>query len=295
MKSLGLFLMGEKGFSVLKGIEREKPYFLDLISFVVGAKNTAIENDYYVEIKKFCRREDINFFNRKRVNYLSLEADYAFVISWRWLIHKVPFELIILHDSILPKYRGFNPLVTALIEGDKEIGVTAISVEEDFDSGRIYGQKKITIKYPIKINDAIKVMSKLYTILALKLINDLVSNDLTSHPQDEENVSYSLWRNEEDYKVDWTQKSDRIERFVNAVGYPYKGAHTTYNNTEIRLIDVTSIPDLKIVNRKAGKILRIEKNVPCVVCGRGMLRIDRAITEDRGKEVQFDKLRIRLK
>lgn len=294
MRSIGFFLMGKKGISVLKGIENEKPEFLDLISFVVGAKDTAVENDYYDEIEQFCKNNAIKFYDRNNVNHTDLRAVCAFVISWRWLIQDVPFDLIILHDSLLPKYRGFNPLVTALVEGDKMIGVSAISAEKEFDSGHIYGQEAINIEYPIKIKDAINKISQLYVSLSIELIYAIINDQLTSYPQDEAKVSYSLWRNEDDYIVDWSQDSNRIERFVDAVGFPYKGALTNYNNVAIRLINVSSTPDLRISNRKAGKILKIENNVPFVVCGRGMLKIDKAVTDDNGEEVKFNKLRVRL-
>lgn len=295
MKTIGFFLMGEKGLSVLRGLELMDKEYLGRISFVVSAKDNSIKNDYYYEIEKFCKERGINFSSRKKTNNIELEADYGLAISWRWLIHDVPFELIILHDSLLPKYRGFNPLVTALIEGDEEVGVTAINAKEEFDSGKIYGQEKVKVEYPIKINEAIRKVSQLYVSLTNNLIQDIQNDDLSGYTQDESKVSYSLWRNEDDYRIDWSQKSDRIERFVNAVGYPYKGALTTYKSIDLRILDVTTQPEIHIVNRKAGKILKIEDNVPYIVCGRGIVKIDKAVTDKGNKEVDFNKLRVRLK
>ena len=63
--------------------------------------------------------------------------------------------LIVIHDSILPTYRGYLPLVSQLIDGQKEIGVTAILANENFDEGDIVHISKTKINYPITINDAI--------------------------------------------------------------------------------------------------------------------------------------------
>jgi methionyl-tRNA formyltransferase len=57
--------------------------------------------------------------------------------------------LVVFHDSILPQYRGFNPLVSALINGDSRVGVTAMGTDE-FDKGDIIGQRTIAINIPSK-------------------------------------------------------------------------------------------------------------------------------------------------
>jgi len=295
MNSIGFFLMGKKGLSVLNGIIKGNPEYLETINFIVCAKDKSIENDYYNEIKDYSKRYGIKFFNRKEVTVSTLESNYSFAIGWRWLIRDISSNLIVLHDSLLPKYRGFNPLVTALIEGDKKIGVTAIEANEEFDSGDIYDQRVIEIDYPIRIKEAIDLISDLYIDITLNLIKKIREKNLRSFKQDESKVSYSIWRNEEDYRVEWDQSSDRIERFVNAVGFPYKGAVTSYNGKRIRLVEVKSEDDLPIINRKPGKILKIKGNYPFVVCEKGLIKIIEARLEKDGSIFKFDRLRVRLK
>src|SRR5699024_3325504 len=203
MNSIGFFLMGKKGLSVLNGIIKGNPEYLETINFIVCAKDKSIENDYYNEIKDYSKRYGIKFFNRKEVTVSTLESNYSFAIGWRWLIRDISSNLIVLHDSLLPKYRGFNPLVTALIEGDKKIGVTAIEANEEFDSGDIYDQRVIEIDYPIRIKEAIDLISDLYIDITLNLIKKIREKNLRSFKQDESKVSYSIWRNEEDYRVEW--------------------------------------------------------------------------------------------
>ena len=88
-------------------------------------------------------------------------VDYQLAIGWRWLISGTE-NLIVLHDSLLPKYRGFAPLVNSLINGEQEIGVTAIWAGPEFDAGEIIFQEKAGICYPIKIQEAIEIVSGLY-------------------------------------------------------------------------------------------------------------------------------------
>src|SRR5699024_5644867 len=131
--------------------------------------------------------------------------------------------------------------------------------------------------------------------ITLNLIKKNREKKLRSFKQDESKVSYSIWRNEEDYRVEWDQSSDRIERFVNAVGFPYKGAVTSYNGKRIRLVEVKSEDDLPIINRKPGKILKIKGNYPFVVCEKGLIKIIEARLEKDGSIFKFDRLRVRLK
>jgi methionyl-tRNA formyltransferase len=181
-----------------------------------------------------------------------------------------------------------------LIEGDDEIGVTALLANEKMDSGNIIGQESIKIKYPIKIEKAIDLVSELYCQLSYKTIVKYINNELSEIVQNEKEATYSLWRNNEDYKVDWQESSMRILRFVDAVGFPYNYASTVYNEQDISILEVSVQQDIKIVNRVPGKIFEIIDNKPLVVCGKGVIKIEKAVYRNTENEVKFNLLRIKL-
>jgi len=89
----------------------------------------------------------------------------------------------------------------------------------------------------------------------LKVFNEykLKGEILSSYKQNEEDVTYSLWRDEQDYIIDWSKSAEFIHRFINAVGYPYKGASTLMDGKKIRIIDTEPLPDIEIENRSFGK------------------------------------------
>jgi len=290
---IGLFLMGLKGLRVLQSIENV-PKIRDMVAFVVSNDDKTVLNDYSEEILIVSEKFGIPFFWRKNFNN-SIKADYYFAVSWKWLIKEEANRLIVFHDSLLPMYRGFNPLVTALIIGDNEIGVTAIKANAEFDKGNIVGQEKIKISYPIKIKDAIEGVSKLYEILFLKTVTKLLENELVEIVQNESKATYSLWRDEEDYNIQWDDTSENINRFVDSVGYPYNGAKTTYDGRIIRISDVKPLDDIIIANRTPGKIIYFIGNKPVVVCGKGLLLLEKSYEDNQKKEVVFNRLRIRLK
>jgi len=275
MSKITLFAMTEKGYTVVKVLLSHYP---ELIAAIVAAKDKNIENDYFEEIKCISLKNNIPFYNRR--NFSNLCTPFAIAISWRWLIKSDSTKVIVFHDSILPKYRGFNPLVTALINGDDEIGVTALYAAEEYDKGDIIACSKSSIAYPIKIKAAINIILNNYRELAIKIAESIKTGKvLDANVQNESFASYSLWRDNEDYFIDWTQSADYIDRFVDALGSPYKGATTFLGNSLVRVLDTEVVKDVNIVNRTPGKVIFLQGINPVIVCGQGLLKINELVDE----------------
>lgn len=293
MNSIAIFLMGKKGLMCLETILNTTDIEL---KFVVYATDKNVEKDYADEIVTLCKKHNISNYNRNTFDETLLNSiSYSISVSWRWLITTNIERLIVFHDSILPKYRGFNPLVTALIKGDQEIGVTAIFANKNFDKGDIIGVEKVIITYPIKISQAIDLISICYQDLLKRIIQKIATNSLEAIPQDESLASFSLWRDEEDYYIDWSLDASTLERTINALGFPYGGAKTKMENNIIVLDEIKALPDVEIENRTPGKILFLENNQPIVVCGKGLLKIEKTYYLNDRNNVVFNKFRTRLK
>ena len=292
MNSFVLFLMGKKGLSCLEAVLSIPENNLKKVVF---ATDKSVENDYSSDIISLCNKHTISCNNKNDFDFNELkEVDYCIAISWRWLITDDSNKLIVLHDSILPKYRGFNPLVSALINGENEIGVTAIFANKEFDRGDIIDCKKTNINYPIKIEEAINKISLCYQELLIEVIKKIKSQNLQAIPQNEEEASYSLWRDEEDYFIDWNLDSNTIERTINALGFPYTGAKTTMDNQTIILSEAEAVTDISIENRTPGKVIFMEEGNPIIVCGKGLLKI-KEIKSLESKIIQLSKFRTRFK
>jgi len=121
------------------------------------------------------------------------------------------------------------------------------------------------------------------------------TGSVSATPQDHSRATYSLWRDEEDYDVDWSATAERLERFVNAVGFPYKGAATSVQGERFRIWDVETSRDVPIENRSPGKVLFVEDGCPVVVCGTGLLKIKRMTNEAGDSALPLKAFRVRLK
>ncbi len=288
---LKLYLMGLKGLRVLENIVSE--FGSEVIAAVVCSRDTSIQKDYYDEMSELCNKHGILFYNRKEEQ--AVNCDYSVAIGWRWLIADYQ-RLIVFHDSILPAYRGFNPLVTALIKGDDKIGVTALWANAAYDAGDIIFQAAREISYPIKIADAIELVTTCYVELALRVCEHIKSGQvLPANPQDHSAASYSIWRDNEDYRINWDDSADNICRFIDAVGFPYNGAVSFVGDEEVKILDAMVVEDFPIVNRTAGKVFQLgEDNSVDVICGKGMLRLT-TIKDKSGNDFKLKSLRTRFK
>jgi methionyl-tRNA formyltransferase len=290
---IALFVAGSKGANFLRNFAAKKA-----VALVVSYESKGLRHDARAEIETICRTEGYRLVERKAVS----SADYASVdlvllAGWQWLTDEIDQRFVVFHDSLLPKLRGFNPTVTALIAGTTEIGVTAFSpVEGDAalpDSGPIFGQERIPVRYPLTVRAAYEQLGVAYGRLAERLIQAASLGPLTFTPQNAKDATYSLWRDEDDYQIDWASSAAQIRRFVDAVGWPYMGAKSTLKGRAIRIDRVETCHDLTFANRSPGKIWSVAGGIPEVVCGSGMLRIMEARESD-GNPVKFKSLRGRF-
>lgn len=244
--------------------------------YIMVRKNSELGN-HYNWIKTTAKENNIKIYLEDE----PVEEEKGipvFYIGWQRIINNITGNEFIIHDSYLPLLSGFCPTVQALINGDKVLSSTMFLPTAKMDSGPIVNKTGIMIEYPIKIFDAIKLVAQ----NNLNLIKDYFYYRARKNIKINENDrTYSCWRDQLDYNIDWTQPADKIQRFIHAVGYPYEGAKTKYyanekyaNSLCVRVKDAEYIPG-KVSDAKlhAGKPLYFEDEHPVVVCGEGLLKL----------------------
>lgn len=273
MLKIGFFCMTQKGYVVLKNFI--STFGRDKINYVISNRDNNVSIDYYDQIHTICTDNNILFYNKNEIDSSSLDEDYKIAISWRWIIPSYK-NLIVFHDSLLPKYRGFSPLVNMLVNGEKKIGVTALFASKEYDRGDLLAQRYIDINYPIKILKAINDISILYSNMVVDIYKKLSDNNIIPVKQDERSASYSIWLDENDYYIDWYWDAEKIKRFIDAVGHPYDGAKSFINDKVYYIFDAIIIEDVFIEDRKRhiGKVIFFKDSKPVVICGKGLLLLN---------------------
>lgn len=203
--------------------------------------------------------------------------------GWKYLIPKVVVErlrgeVFIAHDSLLPKYRGFAPLPTAIIAGDSETGVSFIRAGESVDSGDILWQESVAIDNSDTVASVTTKLLPLYSYGTEMILSGV---PITATPQDHSTATYSIWRDAADYFIDWTLDSATIQRTIRALGPPYSGACSRIPAGLVRILEATEVQDLPFAIRQPGKVWAIDdQGRPIVICGQGLLRLDTAEIEN---------------
>jgi methionyl-tRNA formyltransferase len=282
MKKLVFFVMTKKGLYCLE--EFIKTFGPDTIDCVVSSRDPYVIKDYYDEIAATCIANNIRLCNRNDV--FSLKDKVSFAIGWKWLIRGNEGEIYIFHDSLLPRYRGFSTLVSHLLNKEEYLGVTLFEADDHFDTGKIISSNKVKVLYPIKIEKAIDKLSSVYAGLLVEFYQKLLRNEaIELTPQDENLVTYSVWRDEDDYRIDWHKSSDYLKRFVDSVGFPFLGAFSETDGAKITISEVEEYADCILENRVPGKVLFLEEGHPVVICGNGMLKIIDATDRQSGRSI----------
>jgi methionyl-tRNA formyltransferase len=279
---------GMKGFAFVEGL-LQKGVKIDSIVTYAQADDQAKS---FERLRELAADRSVHLLDARRPALRS--EDLTFLVGWQHLLSQITSSTVVFHDSLLPRYRGFAPTATALMNGDREIGVTALQPNDSVDEGPIIAQRSQSISYPIKIEAALTLQAALMTDLAIDIIGQWRRSQLSVTPQQESFATYSIWRDEEDYEIDWSSDARAIERFVDAVGYPYAGARTTVGGVDtIRILEVSAISDMHFEIRDAGKIWKLDNGRPIIVCGAGMVRVEKWRREN-GTEFAFQRLRTRL-
>ena len=211
-----------------------------------------------------------------------LRPDLGIVIAFRMLpevIWAMPrYGTFNLHASLLPQYRGAAPINWAIINGEKETGITTFLLNHEIDKGAIIGQRKM----PILAEDNIGTMyDKLMTEgcdLVVETVEKIATQDFTPIEQmhiDEATLKPAPKIFKEDCKIDWSWEGERIVNFVRGLS-PYPAAWTPmYLNGEekgsAKIFEVRFSPDKG--NGNVGEIISDGKEQIAVVCSDGLIEI----------------------
>jgi len=153
---------------------------------------------------------------------LGVVASFGALISQE-IINWPKKGLLNLHPSLLPKYRGPTPVPTAILNGEKETGLTIIKVDEKIDHGPIVSQFKEIIKPNETSED---LLNRLFTAGAEVLITILPSyfeDKIELRKQDDSQATYTQKLTRDDGQIDWSKPADYLERLVRAM-FPWPGA-----------------------------------------------------------------------
>ena len=209
-----------------------------------------------------------------------LAPDVMVVVAFRMLpkvVWSIPTKgTFNVHASLLPKYRGAAPIHWAIINGEKETGVTTFFINEQIDTGEIIAQKSLRIHLEENTGQLSNRLEKLGAELALETLDLIASNQVKSSPQPEnepESMAPKLTRN--NTQIHWDQDGELVERQIRGL-QPFPCAWTTLHNNGqamyCKIHDVTFIE--KNQHLQSGEI-SVENQQIMVAVPNGNIHVKR--------------------
>jgi methionyl-tRNA formyltransferase len=197
------------------------------------------------------------------------------------LLSLFPRGGINLHPSLLPRFRGPSPISAAILEGDRETGVSIQKVARKFDTGDILAQER----FPLNGDETTAALSDALALLGAELLSGVLA-DLASgrepaaRVQEEAAATYCHSIKKEDGVLRWDEPADVIERKVRAFD-PWPRASTRLAGETLLLLKSHLYPDTLAaqylrVGRVPGDVLAAERDHGLLVqTGRGILAVER--------------------
>lgn len=207
----------------------DKPAGRGLQLMESAVKKYAIEKNLKVLQPTNLKAED--FLNLLK----TLNANLQIVVAFRMLPETVwnmpELGTFNLHASLLPQYRGAAPINWAIINGEKETGVTTFFLQHQIDTGNIIAQEKITIGENETAGELHDKLMEIGSKLVLKTVQNIESNTVSTHPQNNNQELKEAYKIFKPFcKVDWSKPIANIHNHIRGLS-PYPTAWTEFKST----------------------------------------------------------------
>jgi len=181
------------------------------------------------------------------------------------------FGMINVHASLLPKYRGAAPVHRAVINGDRQTGVTIMRVVKELDAGGMFAKVTRPIG-PDETSDVVETaLADVGAELLITVVEQLASGTAREEPQDETQATYAPRLTKEEGLIDWTRSASDINNRVRGL-YPWPHAYTFFKGTRLIVLrSVVAVVGASVTS--PGTILRATSDAIHVATGDGALAI----------------------
>jgi methionyl-tRNA formyltransferase len=211
------------------------------------ASDHAYESIWADSVEDLARAENIEVFLAKRPTpelidrVRTLAPDVMVANNWRTRLPEALFSIpargtLNLHDSLLPKFTGFSPVIWSLISGADQTGLTAHMMDAELDTGDIVIQRAVEITPKSTGTSLVLDTLNLVPEVLEEALDRLEFGTATAVPQDLDQRTFFHKRSDIDSLVDWNWPAADIERFVRALSDPYPNAYTFFRGERLRLI-----------------------------------------------------------
>ena len=204
-----------------------------------------------------------------------INPDAIVVAAFGQILPKEILELpkygcVNIHASLLPKYRGAAPIQWAVIDGEKESGITTMMMDVGLDTGDMLDRTVIPLAEDETGGSLFEKLSRAGGPLILKTLEALENGTAVRTKQPEEGATYAGMLDKSLGNIDWTQSAAKIERLIRGLN-PWPSAYTGYKGKTMKLWAADVLEGT--FEGVPGEIIKVEKERVLVRTGDGALAV----------------------
>ena len=236
---------------------------------------------HHSPVKEFAVRHNLSIQQPLKIKvaaakelFASYQADAAIVVAYGRILPQEFLEAprhgcINVHFSLLPKYRGAAPVNWAIVEGERETGVTTMRIVQELDAGPVLGQRATEIL----AGETAPELTQRLAAIGAELLSETLKNldGLEIKPQRDEDATFAPILKREDGRIDWTMAAAAIECRVRGF-QPWPNAYTTLASRRLiirQAIRQINTETLSQPASEAGRIIEAHGDRLLVACGAG--------------------------
>ena len=236
----------------------------------------------FTPVKEVALRENIPVYQPKKVRdpeviqkIRELAPDVLVVVAFGQIIPQeildiAPYGCINVHGSLLPKYRGAAPIQWAVIDGEKESGVTTMQMDAGLDTGDMLLKTVVPLDEKETGGSLFDKLSKAGADLLLKTLDALENGTVTPQKQGESPTAYAKMLTKDMGAIDWNRPAKELERLIRGLN-PWPSAYTKLNGKTLKIwaADVCG----QTGEAQPGTVLKAEKDEFLIQTGEKILSV----------------------
>ena len=187
------------------------------------------------------------------------------------ILHMKKYGCINVHGSLLPKYRGAAPIQWAVIDGERESGVTIMQMDEGLDTGDMLLKGSVVLDEKETSGSLFDKLSALGASLCVEALEKLEKGELTPEKQGESPTEYARMLTKEMGELDFSRDAVTLERLIRGFN-PWPSAYTRLGDKTLK-IWAADVCEKKDPKKQPGTVTEVAKQDFTVACGEGALKI----------------------
>ena len=205
----------------------------------------------------------------------ALNPDAMVVIAFGQILPKSLLDLpkygcVNIHASLLPKYRGAAPIQWAVINGDKETGITTMMMDVGLDTGDMLEKTMIPLDPKETGGSLFEKLSQAGGKLILSTLDKLENGTAVRTPQKDEDSTYAKMLTKSLGRIDWSMEAEAIERLIRGLN-PWPSAYTSLHGKTLKLWDGDVLKET--TDARPGEVVLCDPRRLVVAAGEGLLSI----------------------